>query len=422
MKKIVEKITLFLLLVRSSLDIFTNESYGFLKFNIPALWGLIMIIWGFFYFLIKSKIEINKIIKFFVFWIIILMISVVNSFRSFGEDGLISIREWTRILSIFITFLIFYNLIENIEQGKRLIKYSMLALVVPLGVAVYQIITSTGIIEFHLNIVRIHSTFTHPNSFALFLVFFILLNFWFYQSSRNKIFWLMLLFIEIICLIFTFSFSGYILLLVSIVPLILNKKKFREKIFILFNVFVFIFLASLTKEFRVRFELVERINLNKTIKEGEVVESFTWRVVNWMNLLDLWEERPILGWGLSTIQFINPWRTLEGIGYAAHNDFLKLIVETGLIGLIFYLLFVFNSALFIYREYNNCREIYLKNLLFILFSFFLAWQILSAVDNYLTVTAFQFYFWSIVGMSLKQNKLLKSIRGKNENNYYLSAG
>jgi len=408
---------IFLLILRSALDIFSDVSFGPLKLNIPALWGIFLICVGCLYFVFHSKVLLPKISKFFGVWIIMLFISTVVSFSNFSEQALISVRELIRIVTILMSFLIFYNLVKT-KQDERLIKYFLFALPIPLVVGIYQKVSYSGLKDPHLNITRIYGSFAHPNSFALFLVFFILLTIWFIQNYKRKLLWYILLFLELFCLIFTFSFSGYILLLVSFIGLFLKIRiKSSKKNFFFLILFVLILFVIQTKEFKTRYERIKLIDLSETLRERKVVDSFTWRIVNWMNLFDLWKEKPILGWGLQTVEIINPWKTEKGVGYAAHNDFLRLLVETGLVGFMFYLLFLISTCFIVYREYKGCKEKHLKSLLYVLFVFFVSWQIVSGVGNYITVTAYQIYFWSLLGITLKLNKLLKR---KNEDSYSIS--
>lgn len=399
----IRNLIIFLLIARSSLDVFTNISIFSLRFNIPSLVALGLLFFGLLYFFYKGEFYIHKSMRVFGVWILILIFFVVVSIVNFGIQGMtISIREWIRLFTLFFTFVLSYNLITKIED-KKFIYYLFFSLTVPLIVGIYQLLTNSGIEDISLGITRIYGSFAHPNSFGLYLVFFILLTLWAYIESKSKL-WFMLIIVEVVCLIFTFSFSSYVLMLMSFFLIVFLKRgKRRVKLFLLF-LLVFSGLILINRpEFKKRWERIKLINIEKTLQEKVVVDSFTWRIVNWTNLLEIWKDRPILGTGLQTIELVNPWKTIEGIGYAAHNDFLKILIETGIVGLIFNFFFVAFLGYTIYKEYKKSKNASLKNLLYILFVYFISWQIVSMVDNYITSTAFQLYFWSILGMTFKLN-------------------
>lgn len=391
--------------MRSSLDIFTDVQVGSLKFNIPAIWALIFILSGGVYLILNRKISLHPIAKFFLIWLIVLAISSVVGIVNFGQSGLISIRELTRIFTIFFCFILFYNITRSIKDEK-IIRYFFLSLIVPLIIGFYQKISGEGLEIF--GITRIRGSLVHANSYALYLTLFILLSYWMYFQTR-KIFWHVIIFIQLISLVFTVSLSGLILFLLSII-IISFKFPTKHKLVFYTSLILLILIAINTGEFKTRWERIMMIDLSETIKYRYTVDSFTWRIVNWMNLLEIWKEKSFLGFGLDTIQIINPWKTLEGIGYAAHNDYLKILVETGFLGFLTYLLFIVGVGYQLYNEYKVCVNKYNKYLLYILLSFFLSWQFVSFFDNYITVTVFQLYFWASVAIILKLNRIENKLK------------
>jgi O-antigen ligase len=61
--------------------------------------------------------------------------------------------------------------------------------------------------------------------------------------------------------------------------------------------------------------------------------SFNWRVAQWTFLLQAWQNAPILGYGLGNTHYI-------GVMYsAAHNDYIRALVEGGIVGIASFLLF-----------------------------------------------------------------------------------
>ncbi|MDI6704117.1 MAG: O-antigen ligase family protein [bacterium] len=397
--------------LRSSLDIFTDVGFyiGPMNLNVPSFFTIFIIGVASLYLgvmALKGKtIKIHKISVLFGIWILLLTPFVFLSIRNFGFRGLISLREWMRLFSIFILFLLSYNLVRR-ENRKRFLNLLFLSLLVPLSSGLYQLITHTGM--FVKGIHRIYGSIAHPNAFSLYLILFIGITYWKLKMSRH-ILWYLLLLIELVALIATFSLSGYIMFSILSLFLLLKERKGQE-ILIAFIIVLFIFAFSTNQQFQKRWERVKLINID-TIKEKKVVDSFTWRIVNWCNLLSLWKEKAFFGYGLQTTPIINPWKIPdEGIGYAPHNDFLRYLVETGLIGFTFYSVFVFLVGYYLFKEYRSSTTLYPKTFLYTLLGVFISWQIGSWVDNFITSTTFQYYFWVFLAVALKSNGL----QGKDE--------
>jgi O-antigen ligase len=66
---------------------------------------------------------------------------------------------------------------------------------------------------------------------------------------------------------------------------------------------------------------------------GDVQETFRWNVLK--DSLRMFAHKPVLGWGLGTFDVVYPaYRSFYTTLYvnAAHNDYLQVLVETGVLG------------------------------------------------------------------------------------------
>lgn len=67
----------------------------------------------------------------------------------------------------------------------------------------------------------------------------------------------------------------------------------------------------------------------ESVAGGTTTNSLDWRFYNWGLLLDSWRQHPLLGQGLgATIELVQPGRNLP------HNEYLRLLVECGLVGFL----------------------------------------------------------------------------------------
>ena len=399
-----KKIFITLLILRSSLDIFTDigVNLGPINLNIPSVLGILILLLGGFYFTVKGKMELPIIAEWFGIWLLFLLLfSIPVSFFNFGEKGLIALREWIRLTVVFVVLVMSYNLVSREKDVNQFLNAMFLSLPIPLFLGLYQLVTHTGWKD-PLGILRIYGTFAHPNQFAFFLVLFIGLAFWKWLVSKKKLLWGVLFFVQLTLLGATFSFTGFVMVMVLFVGIILRMGK-KVKVFALFATILFAIALVNTSQFQQRMDEIQRINIKETLREKKIVDSFSWRIVNWHGLLSLWEKSPIQGYGLDTSVFINPLKK-QGLGYDPHNDFIRYLVETGLVGLIFYLNFISLTAVSLYRNYFFVKDIETKYLLYMLVIIFVAWQIGSLAGNVIGGTAFLFYFFAITGIALKAIK------------------
>jgi len=376
-----------------------------MNFNIPSIVGILILIGGVPYIFIKAKknvfikakINAHKISAVFGLWLLILVPFIFISINNFGTKGFFAFREWIRLLTLFMIFLLSYQLSKK-SNFQKFLNLPFLSLGLPLSVGIHQLITHGGLTIKGIH--RIYGTIAHPNSFALYIVLFIGLTYWKLRTTNRKL-WGFLLLVELGVLIMTISFGGYIMFGILFLFLLL-KQKIKQKIIIIFLMTLFLLIIFHIPSVQTKIEEIKSINIIRTMEEKEVVDSFTWRIVNWYNLLSIWKERPLLGYGLQATSIINPWKTpSEEIGYAPHNDFIRYLVETGIVGLTFYIIFIVSIGYYLFRAYKVCKDSEIKSLLYIILGVFIAWQTGSLVDNFITSTTFQFYFWSYLGTTLK---------------------
>jgi O-antigen ligase len=71
----------------------------------------------------------------------------------------------------------------------------------------------------------------------------------------------------------------------------------------------------------------------RTAERGKANSSLAWRLNKWKMLLPEWERSPIVGRGLGTTVTGRRIRGNEFAGEAPHNEYVRSLVETGVVGL-----------------------------------------------------------------------------------------
>jgi O-antigen ligase len=155
--------------------------------------------------------------------------------------------------------------------------------------------------------------------------------------------------------------------------------------------------------------LVDNFNFNlqsfgiigRLTSRNEEADSIQWRADIANKVLPLWQERPLQGYGYGS--FAKVWDDHKGVANLwdntseAHNDYLKVGFEDGIIGLI---LFLWIFADMIWRQYKYGRKNHWINIVF--YSSLVVYLVLSASDNMLHHTPVIWWMWAVWGWWSKE--------------------
>jgi O-antigen ligase len=400
-----------LLIARSSLDIFTDVGFylGPLSFNIPSGISIFVDVMGLLYLgmiYLREKISLfDNIAKAFLVWILSLVFWVFLAYLNLDEEGLVGIRDWGRLFSLFVIYLLSLQL-SRLKGHRYVLNWILFSLIIPLSIGYCQIFFQP---DLHISGGhRIYGTLAHPNVFSLYLVLLMSVILWKLKFSRLKLPWLGAIVILLFALINTFSISGLVMLTVfiSLFVYIEFEMKYRIIILLFFIIFIVIFINTEMGEKRIG-SLKRMPPLMVIVNDEIVTNSFAWRIVNWKLLFEKWTDKPFLGYGLNTSSIINPWHMA-----AAHNDYLRFLVELGLIGLSIYLWFLIRVGFSIRNQFRFCQDEEQRYLIMLIGIVFISWMIGSTVANFIMALTFQFYFWSILGAVMTNTT--RDIKSENE--------
>lgn len=338
---------------------------------------------------------------------------LVSSF--FSSNRAISFNHL--ILKTTEYLLLFFIVVEL--SDRRFVRNILTVLVISVGLVgidgIFQYFTNFDFLRGRSPVVpgRINGPFYFPNDFANYIVSLLPLvaglSFVKFKSLRI---WGGLVFIAIIllaCIILSASRSAWIalLFLLPAAALLGNKKLFFffVALFMLISVF-FPFMSDLHKS---------RIENFFDYKETALVGDRRYLLHTAFNMF---RDKPILGQGLGTFMYnFNKFKYSppggypgsEGISYA-HNCFLQMAAETGLIGLssfllIPYVLFVNFFILFTVLK-NRGYFFLLSGLLLGLFAYLIS----SFFDTNLYSLSLAVLFWLMLGLAAGAIKIIKEER------------
>jgi teichuronic acid biosynthesis protein TuaE len=198
---------------------------------------------------------------------------------------------------------------------------------------------------------------------------------------------------------------NFIILLNFVIVLLTNQRGGTIFSLIMILPFIFDYIKTLNKEKLVKISiiipLISPFVLNaitilyeRTFSEGEL--NTTNRFFAWDIILQESESNRLLGLGIGSLKTTTNYALIRHGYSAAHNEYVRFIYESGVIGLLimlFILIYIFRKAMFNFVVNN-------KYYLFFIFGF----ALYSFTDN--TISAVQFWapFMLFLSNSIKSNK------------------
>jgi O-antigen ligase len=81
---------------------------------------------------------------------------------------------------------------------------------------------------------------------------------------------------------------------------------------------------------------------------GQTTNSLDWRFYNWKRLLAIWQEQPLLGWGMGSTN-----EELQPIGKQPHSEYVRVLVEFGILGAAFCVALLLIAIFLIFRPQTS---------------------------------------------------------------------
>ncbi|YAG16569.1 O-antigen ligase family protein [Nostoc sp. DSM 114161] len=406
-----EQTVLGLLILRSALDPFSAR-------QIPPLFAIGVDVLTLLYvavtLLTGRIVRTDKFWWFFTGWVALQGLGVI--LIPLGEQELNagafldSIREWVRLFSWLMVYLLVMQLQDRLHPQK-IISALFFALILPLTAATMQMLVPVSMLPGVLQatkdpisgeISRINGTLGLANTFATFLLLFIGLTYWKLNQSQQRWPWLILLVVLGFFYVSTKTLFSLIMLGILILVLIAPRLSLINLIggVILFVVVIGLFgstefgqqrLASLTQTPLLNPDLdISRAIL---LSHGDG-NSFNWRLAQWSLLIQAWEQSPILGYGLATSRYLTIYNNY------AHNDYVRALVEGGIFGLLAFLFFLgIEAAHLIQLVRRTSSTKAQQDLCRVLLAILAAAAVGMITENIWSHTTFFFYWWTLFAVA-----------------------
>jgi O-antigen ligase len=259
-------------------------------------------------------------------WLCIWIAIAVNTSGASTE----TLREGVREVSVVALAVIVYNArgAVTVPIAARLVQ---LIGFVPALFALYQLATHTGM-DVAGNI-RAHGTFAHPNSAATFFTIAATASLWLYLDNGRRRFDALLVALFAAALIATFSIDGLLTLATMLTAFgALRPGSVLVKLgpCTIAAVAMLVFFATPLGAHRVAGETATSLT---AAERGETTSTLNTRLYRWKTLLPQWEESPVYGQGLGTTTTAESTATNRLNFLLPHNEYIRYLVETGVVGL-----------------------------------------------------------------------------------------
>lgn len=297
---------------------------------------------------------------------------------------------------MYLIFMI--NEIETKEQLHRVLVAVVMASTVLALIGIYQYIVGVDIKEEWVDTTsngdiraRAYSVFGNPNIFAEYLVMTIPLSvgiFWSTKRDGVRIFYLVLFAVQVAALLMTMSRGGWLgLAVAAFVFICLVRKELLLLAIPLVGASVFVLPESILSRFMTIFNFAD--------------SSTSYRFKIWEITETVIRDHFLVGVGLGHLPFKMMFeryiRTMPI--YHAHNTFLEIFAELGIVGLILFLIFMVSIFVNLARYPLMSDDPYLRIMGAAVTSSFCGMLFHGMFENIFYMTKITTTFWLLLGVT-----------------------
>lgn len=422
-----EKILLLFLVTRPALDVWRDTAI-LAGQNGNALMAIIFFTWSL-SMLIKHRAKLpgTPLLGIFILTGGWFLYSATHSL-----EPLITLIETLKFLNIGLIFILSYVFVKHkIINPSELVLAVGLGALIPILTGIVQIIFQTGITTFEIKD-RIFGTFAHPNVFAFFIIFLLFLHHH-YSTMAPTLFWEKyhvwrgpVFVILIILLLLTYTRAAWVGLAIyaAIMAVLSYRRPSLRILYVLAGVYLILFPINDWLARNTALRLNENPLIARLTSRSEEADSVDWRLglvrAN-LNLI-VHGPRTLEGFGYGTFPTVwehnRPEANQTDDSAESHNDYLRLAVEVGVVGLALYGLLLARltwiagrlvltppssyKTIETNKQKSRLRPVRERDLHLFLFGSIIVFGAVSLSDNMLNHTPVMWMIWSIWGTILAE--------------------
>lgn len=342
-----------LLFIRTFVDGKFNFTFG--SFSATQLFGLAIFTGTLYHFLSKFK----NGSAFLLLVSVILAISCLSAIDRWGSRGQDELIRTVGIFGIYLTC-------AHSRNDKSMARFykSLKVASASCGLfAVFQIVTHSGGI-FVSGGWRYAGLMYSPNTAAILYSSYLMAEYTLFKKIDSR-FRVISISLSVIGIAITVSLGGFIFLGIGMLTLMAIKSdtgKFQRVILTLITSSAFILITYLfLPSFRAK---INNSLLPVYSQNADARSSLQWRFDAWHTFVSYWSQRPIFGQGFGSTRNLN----MAG-KFLPHDEYLRLLVEVGIAGILFFLiayLYTMNKIADIYKAHHDLNALYTLVLMFVM--------------------------------------------------------
>lgn len=267
-------------------------------------------------------------------------------------DVFASIAGFAKLATAVMTYVLVYNIVKTDEDAKKILLVIVVATVIPMLVGYYQFFTESGGRAVGDVMNRVKGTLGLANAYGIYLALslnaaiILLLN---PRWKINKYFIGIIIASILVSSVLALNRGTWIALAFAVtISSMFYLKKIKLRWIIMTGV-VLVALFSKT--------IIDRVNQLED-RGYYNVNTFEQRVSLWKGTLKLVPAHPIIGWGIATSEKVTQGHLMFDL--ATHNDYLRLQLEIGIIGVGSYVYFLLWIAWLTYKR-RKIRKFWFAN-------------------------------------------------------------
>lgn len=397
-----------LLIIRPIADVFGGRvlfDVGGLSLNLAAILSIGVIVWGAFV-LLRRRVEIARHP---LLWPLMLFMAVNAASVEWTITPESTLEEVLRIGGFVLLCLVAYALVQSQKQIVQFLAAAGIALIAPAIMSTAQFITGQGL-SFGDVSNRVFGTFAHPNVLAFYLVVSIALLFGGWHMVRKNVPFVLQwggAALMLAWLLATYTRGAWIGLLIvaATFGLVRYRRQAALAIFALLMLFASAPLINKVSVSVFRFDIAQTPIVQRVTGQSED-SSIDWRFQLWSEMKTKIFESPVVGHGLGAFPILRERQNQYFFqGTEAHNDYLRLAVETGFLGVSVYSVLLIATVLSLCIAYRRTTDSAIRPLLLGGIGVSIAIMAMSVFDNLLQATPVMWLYWVSIGMMLKLPKV-----------------
>lgn len=379
------------------------------------------------YKVFKREIDLtNRLNKWVILFLGIgLLSTVIGILTGQVKSPLLGVLHYLRRIEYVSMFYISFSTIKDLQQVRKVVKCIIFTLALVLIYGVLQrfnlapIFTSmfhdyffgrpVYFFEYH----RVISTFSGPYDFAAYLVVMVLFTgalFFVAANVKEKITYIILIFVSLILIYMTYSRTPLVALAVGIFLLFALSRKWKWLIPVIGLAAIPVFFF---KDLLIRLSSTGILKRPPTvsyeqamsgISQGFDMSAYVRFYYNWPKAIKAFLQHPILGKGYSSL------------GEAVDGDYLRLLGETGVLGLFSFAMMIFVILKMELSNIKRAEDKYIKFLSLGILVSSIALLIDAVFIDIFEASKIACYFWVFTGIAFKINQLI-TINFKGEKAY-----